>query len=352
MDEWQLVPRIWDAVRHAVDAVSGIRGAWILTGSSTPATGEVSHSGAGRIGRVRMRPMSLSESGDSTAAVSLSGLFEGDFQPVRVETSSDGIAALCCRGGWPEDIGMDPDDAQELARAYLDAVARASMPALGRNPDMTRRLLISLARNDGQGATIKTLRADMAGGDDSDLVTTKTVSVYLSDLVSMYLIDLVHGWAPPAHSPKRVQVKEKRYYADPSPAVAALGMSVRGLLGDWQSFGLVFENLCMRDLLVYASALRGAAAEPVRYYHDESGLEADCIIEMADGRWAVIEVKLSDDKVDEAETHLLAMRRKLCENPKAKVREPEFMAVIVGIAEYARRTSAGTYVIPITCLGA
>jgi len=356
IDEWQKVPKIWDTVRHAIDEKARSRGAWILTGSSTPNSDddEDMHSGAGRFGTVRMWPMSLFESGDSTGEVSLAGLFEGKFEPTRVERATQRLAELCCRGGWPEAVDLAAEGAQEIARSYLNAVITKSIPKLKKNPDTAERLLSSLARNLCQAAKLETLRGDLVG-DDSDagnLVSTKTIADYLAAFSSMFLVDSLNGWAPPRRSPKRVQTKPKRYFADPSLAVAALGMNQTAVLSDWQTFGLVFENLCMRDLFIYSHVLSGAAFTPLRYYRDDSGLEADAIIEMSDGRWAALEIKLSEDKVQDGVNSLLKLRKKLCENAKARVREPEFLAVVVGISEYARKTPEGVYVLPITCLGA
>lgn len=301
-----------------------------------------------------MSPMSLAESGDSTARISLAELFEGRFTPQAEATNARTLAELICRGGWPQALDLCADDAQSVARSYLQAVYEQSMPRMGKGGDATERLVASLARNLGQAATYKTLRMDMYGktGDENALLSVKTVADYVAALNSLYLIESVKGWAPAARSPKRVQMKEKRYFADPSLAIAALGMNAEALLRDWQTFGLAFENLCMRDLLVYARALPNRATSPVRYYRDDAGLEADAIIELADGRWAAIEIKLSEDKVPDGVKNLKRLHAKLTENPKARVREPEFLAVIVGISEFARQTPEGVYVVPITELTA
>lgn len=361
IDEWQLAPRIWDAVRRGVDRERGLRGGWILTGSSTPLArrgreGEPpSHSGAGRIGRIRMHPMSLSESGDSTGAVSLAGLFRGEFEPcVAGDDGTVGLVGLACRGGWPEAVGMDVASAQTVAREYLRLFFTESAPAAGRDGELTSRLVASVARNLGQAATYRTMAADMYGAeeDPSSLASDDTIASYLSFLRQSYLVEEVRGWVPQARSRKRLATKPKRYLADPSLAAAQLGMGPEALLRDWQTFGLLFEGLCMRDLMVYARALSDVGFEPVRYYRDDAGLEADAVVELADGRWAAFEFKASEDGVDAGLASLARMRRKLCENPRARVREPEFMAVLVGVSRYAREASPGTYVIPIRCLGA
>lgn len=297
-----------------------------------------------------MWPMTLFESGDSSGAVSLSGLFRGEFEPSQARVDSRRIAELACRGGWPEAIDLSPSEAQVVAREYLRLLRRESMPRLGRSGDVAQRLLLSLARNLGQAATYRTLTDDMADSSSEGGVAEKTLTDYLDLLRAMYLLEEVPGWLPPARPPKRVRLKPKRYLADPSLAVAVLGMSPDSLLADWQTFGLVFENLCMRDPMVYADALEGAADVPVRYYRDDAGLEADAIIELADGRWAALEIKTSEAKVPEGVRSLERMRAKLCGNPAARTRPPEFMAVITGVAEYARRTPEGVYVVPITAL--
>ena len=357
IDEWQREPGIWDAVRHGVDEERRVKGAWILTGSSTPrkrTPDERHHSGAGRIGRIRMLPMSLAESGDSTGSVSLSGLFRGEFEPCAEERDTMGLVGLACRGGWPEAIESGPEDAQLVAREYLNLVFGETVPDMGRDGFVAERICGSIARNLGQATTYRTLAGDVYGAEERPeaMLSEDTASAYLHLLRSLYLVEEVPGWAPPARSKKRFTVKPKRYLADPSLAVALLGMGPGSLVADWQTFGLVFENLCMRDLSVYARALPGAGPVPVRYYRDDSGLEVDAVIERADGSWAALEVKVSEDKVPEAERSLLRMRDKLCGDGRARVREPEFMAVLVGISGYARRLPSGVLVIPVRALTA
>ena len=355
IDEWQHVPKIWDTVRHAVDNAHGKKGLWILTGSSTPHKDEVMHSGAGRIGRIRMQTMSLAESGNSTGQVSLQGLFAGSFASCKVDVDMRGLVELACRGGWPETVAFTADDAQMIVREYLKSIYEQSVPQLGKSSDTAERLVASLARNLGQAATLETLGKDTLGKTDDHervIASGRTIAAYLEMLASLFLIDNIKGWAPPARSPQRVQVKEKRYFADPSIAVAALGMSAESLLRDWQTFGLVFENLCMRDIQVYARGLNNVSNNPVRYYRDDSGLEVDAIVERADGSWGAFEIKTSEARVQEGVDVLLRLRDKLQKNPRERMREPSFLAVIVGIAEYARTTPEGVHVIPIRALGA
>lgn len=357
IDEWQRVPAIWDCVRHEVDRARGTRGAFILTGSSTPATrqGEQgpAHSGAGRIGRVRMSPMSLFESGESTGQVSLEGLFAGEFTPCVAERDTVGLVEAACRGGWPEAVDMEVDAAQLIAREYVTAALGVSIPALGLDPDIARRLASSLARNLGQAATYKTIINDMFGAEANPLsvIDEGRVRAYLDALKGMYIVEEVPGWAPPARDRKRFATKPKRYLADPSLACALLGMSPAALLADWQTFGLVFENMAVRDLSVYARALDLLDDVPVRYYRDDSGVEADAIVQLADGRWAAFEFKVSEDKVEKGVASLERMRRKVCENPRSQTRPPEFMAVITGVGEYAREVAEGIVVVPLRLLG-
>lgn len=358
IDEWQRVPAIWNLVRHGVDEERFLRGAWILTGSSTPspagpqvAEKDRRHSGAGRIGRIKMSPMTLFESGDSSGAVSLASLFDEPLRRSVAEGETTELLDLACRGGWPEALNLDVQDAQEIARSYLTAICYESAPDRGFDSDATERIIASIARNLGQAATYKTIRED-AFGQTGAAITDRQIGEYLDFLRRIYLVMEVPGWEPPSRSKKRLQVKPKRYLADPSLAVAALGMSPRSLMDDWQTFGLVFENLCMRDLVVYARANELARPIPLRYYRDDSGLEADAIVELADGRWAALEIKVSETKVPEAVENLKRLRKKLCANPASGTRPPSFMAVIVGIGKYARMVEEDIYVIPIRCLGA
>lgn len=349
IDEWQQAPAIWNAVRHEIDQARKLRGAWILTGSSTPSHEEDRHSGAGRIGRIRMFPMTLSESGDSSKSVSLSSMFEGKFEPASVACDTRSLVGLCCRGGWPETFDDDVESAQAIAREYLRSIYEQGAPSHGKNPATTERLIRSLARNIGQSPTYGTLIRDM-GDESGAAISEKTVADYMDFLKRIYLVQDVEGWVPPTRSPKRLRMKPKHYFADPSLPVAALGLSPDGLVKDWQTFGLIFENLCMRDLIVYASALPNIGSVPVRYYRDDNGLEVDAIIELNDGAWAAFEIKVSESKVDAAVSNLKRLRSKLAENEAARMRPPAFMAVITGTGKFARKEDDGIYVIPITLL--
>ncbi|WP_139651346.1 ATP-binding protein [Raoultibacter phocaeensis] len=355
IDEWQLAPNIWNTVRHAVDQKRGLRGAWLLTGSSTPIRkdnpeAKSLHSGAGRIGRVRMHPLSLAESGDSSAEVSLSALFEGKFKRAVAIPDAASLAAAACRGGWPEVLDLTPSQAQITAREYLSLLFEESVPRHGKSAGTARRVAQSLARTLGQSATHKTILADLSNGEEP-FITAETLASYLELLKALYFVEEVPGWVPQRRSPKRFSVKPKRYLADSSLAVALLGMNERSILEDWQTFGLIFENLCIRDLSVYARALNEAASTPIRYYRDDSGLEADAVIELADGRWCAFEFKLGSVKADAGIASLKRLRAKVSENPKARMRPPEFLAVLTGIGEYAYQAEEGVYVIPLRAFG-
>lgn len=349
------MPAIWDTVRHAADELAGEKGAWILTGSSTPKTTETAHSGAGRIGRIRMHPMTLAETGESNAKVSLSGLFHGEFTPCQCQNGIDDLVRIAVRGGWPEERLQAAADAQIVVRDYLESIFAQSVPRLGGSETIARRIALSLVRNVGQSAKIDTIARDVYAYETEEKVSEanrKEVSEHLDILHRIFLVDEVPGWVPASRSPKRMRVKPKRYFADPSLPVALLGLSPDALLQDWQTFGLVFENLVMRDLDVYARALDFTTANPVRYYHDDSGLEADAIIERADGRLAAIEIKVGQDKVDAAAENLKRVSSKVRSDEKANVPEPAFLAVVTGMGEAAYKRPDGVLVIPIRALGA
>ena len=355
IDEWQRVPAIWDTVRHAVDDAAGRKGLWLLTGSSTPLRPDaVRHSGAGRIGRIQMHPMTLFESGDSSGVVTLEALFSGELPGGQCANGIVGLADLCCRGGWPGGMAASPEDAQVVVREYLRLVFEEGVPRFGGDPMRCRRAALSLARNLGQSPTNKTISRDIFALESAEDVTdaqAREASDLVGILRKLYMVDEVPGWVPPSRSPERMRTKPKLYFADPSLAVGLLGLGSASLLRDWQTFGLVFENLVMRDLQVYASALPGIGSTPVRYYRDDSGLEADAIIERADGSWGAIEIKLSQDKLDTAAAHLIRIREKLTKNQKSRASDPSFLAVVTGVGEAPYRRTDGVAVVPVRCLG-
>lgn len=354
VDEWQEVPAVWDAARRAIDS-SGKRGLYILTGSSEPNKEEVAHSGAGRIARLRMRPMTLSESGHSSGLVSLSGLFNGEFKTAQVSTDLRDIAMRICRGGWPGAIDLNDAAAMLVPRQYLDAIVSSGRAKSSRSEQLTRKLLYSLARNIGKTVTKGTILEDIQQGETAgknDSMTRPTLEKYLESLIDQYLIEEMVGWDAPVKAKSRVRTGPIRSFADPSIPASLLGMSPERLLTDMQVFGNLFEELCLRDLRTYASVMRDSLPDPIYYYRDSNGLEVDAIIELRDGRWAAIEIKLSENKVNNAINNLKRLRDKVASNPFARNPEPSFLAVIVGKTEFCRRTPEGIYVIPITSLGA
>lgn len=351
IDEWQDVPAIWNHVRNAVDDAANAPGQFILTGSSTPPEEGKRHSGAGRISRIRMRTMTLAERGVSSGAVSLRGLFNGDFSPAINEVTLEEYATLICHGGWPALLGATDERAQETIDEYLDLLFDVSMKKMGRDPALARRVAKALARNVGTAATLKTLCEDAEAGDRPP--AEGTLAAYLADFALNYFLDELPGWDAPVRSRSRVRTKPKRYLDDPSMAASLLSVNPSRLLADGQLFGVLFESLCYHDLAVYASLLPDAGAAPIRYYADADGLEVDLVIELRDGRWAALEVKIGESKVDAAAKSLNRLRAKVAANPAARNPEPEFLAVLVASAPYARRRKEdGVYVIPLATLTA
>ena len=353
VDEWQEVPQIWDASRNRIDANANRRGQLILTGSSAPKdTGAIRHSGTGRIARVRMRPMALSESGDSGGGVSFSRLFDGGFEAgARRPTSIADIARWCCRGGWPSLIGLDDEFALETPAEYIRNVNEVNVPRLGKSQATSLALMRALAFNLGQAPTHRTLASDM--GEDGDPGPARqTVTSYLEMLEDLYIIEGLPGWSPQPRGKNRIRVKPKRYFVDPSLPAALIGTDPVALLRDTQTLGGLFETLCFRDLSVYLSAMPGAANR-IHYYRDEKGLEVDFVVELSDGRWGAFEAKLSDAKADDAAADkLMAFRQKTTRNPLAQMRPPEFLALLVGKGDIAYRRSDGVLVIPVAALEA
>lgn len=354
IDEWQEVPAVWDAVRNKVDEAGGKRGMFILTGSSRPARGKTRHTGSGRISRLSMWPMSLFESGNSTGAISLSGLFGGRFESGPVNTSLEQLATLACRGGWPAALDLPDDAALIVPPQYLDALfAKRDTAAPGTEREL-RQFLQSLARNIGSAPTLKTLAKDMGLAQDTGPSDAgeRRIRALLDYFVDRYVLCDLHGWDAPIKSPQRLRTKPKHGFADPSLPAALLGASPQMLMGSMQLFGQIFEEMCLRDLRVYASSMSEAQPDALRYYRDSDGLEVDAIIELRDGRWGAIEIKLGANKAADAERSLLRLRDKVAANPAARNPEPSFMLVLVGKTDFAYRMPSGVYVAPLTSLGA
>lgn len=351
IDEWQEIPPIWDAVRRAVDADGQSKGSFILTGSSTPAKDMVSHSGAGRIARVDMSTMTLWELGKSEGLVSLADLFDGQFTPgVAPDTGLAFVADAVCCGGWPALEGSSPSDAAEAIVQYLDALFEVSVPKKGGNPRTARRIANSLARNVATAATFNTIASDALDVKGSEPAAS-TIATYLSLLEELFFIEEVNGWDAPVRAKSRVRTKPKRYFADPSIPATMLGVDPVRLLEDAQTFGLLFESLAMHDLKVYASVLPNASPDSLCYYRDADGLEVDAIIELRDGRWAGIEIKLGESKVPAGIKNLARLRKKVLANPAAHNREPAFMAVLTATSPFVRYDKeSDVYVLPLTAL--
>lgn len=352
IDEWQDVPEVWNYVRHRVDDNANRPGQFILTGSSTPPEAKWLHSGAGRFGRIRMHTMTLSETGESSKQVSLQGLFEGEFSTCQSELGLIDLAKIVCRGGWPTLQNHNGMNYNQVVDEYLETFFNISMRKAGKNPDFARKLAASLARNVGTSATIKTLANDIAV-EDAQEPADSTISDYLSLFNANYFINELDGWDAPVRSRSRIRTKPKRYFEDPSLAAGLLGVDHNRLLYNQQLFGIMFESLCVHDITVYAGLMKGSLTRPLKYYADADGLEVDIIIELKDGRWAAIEVKLGMSKVEEAASNLLRLQSKIKANPAARNKDPEFLAVVVGKGEFAyRRKNDGVYVIPIDTLTA
>ena len=348
VDEWQEVPEVWDAARRHVDDSGGRRGLIILTGSTALGKKKrerVRHSGAGRIARLTMRPMSLAESGDAHPAISLKKLLEDEpLVPARCETGISDVARWCCRGGWPANLGIEDDIACETAYQYLQAVLDENVVEEGRSPELAEKLLRALALNESQAVTYKTLRADMAYGEGAHETSNDTIVAYLDLFKRLYLTEDLCGWEPPMRAKARVRVKPKRYFVDPSIATAALGVGPRDLLLNPETFGFIFETLCMRDLRVYAEALDGS----VSHFRDKNGLECDAVVHRRDGRYGLIETKLGSEKdIDDGVKALKTLSRKIDTDAMLP---PSFLMVLTASGDFAFRRDDGILVVPIGCL--
>ena len=358
IDEWHEIPQIRDAVRRSVDASGNTPGAFILTGSTAPskdAKERIRHSGVGRIGRIRMRPMSLYEMGHSNGDVSLSGLFEGVFNMTERETGLEELAGHICRGGWPAVKEMPVERAQRVARQYIEEAISYSASKVGKNDFTLNRLLVSLSRNLATSVSHSTLASDMAQGEEAKAngrLSRETIASYLEVFQNLYLLEDLNGWDAPVRARARVRTRPKRYLADPSLAAISLGINPNALLaGDLQTFGVLFETLCFRDLRIYTSANPCFGENALRYYRDDFGLEVDAILERNDGAWGAIEIKLSESKIQDGVNNLLRLKEKVLQNDLAQPREPSFLMVLVGRSRYARISPEGVYIVPLACLG-
>jgi uncharacterized protein len=342
IDEWQMAPVLWDAVRFAVDK-RGLMGQFLLTGSVSPGDNLTGHSGTGRIARMKMRPMSLFESGESNGHVSLADLFESKTEIAAKSTLTiEHIAFAICRGGWPAAV-ISRRQSPQIAVNYIDAVINSDIhfiDGIEKDPERVRTLLQSLARNISTLATARTIMGDMQVNESS--MTDKTLNSYLNALRRIFVIEDVPAWQPSLRSKTALRTANKRQFVDPSIATAVLRTNAEGILRDFETFGFLFESLCTRDLRIYAQALDGE----VFHFRDKSGLEADLVIKLHDGRWGAIEVKLGMKQIEDAAANLIKLARKIDTD---KMNKPSFLMVLTG-GQVAYKRSDGVLVVPIGCL--
>lgn len=347
IDEWQALPTIWDCIRSEVDR-RGEPSQFILTGSSVlPEAEETIHSGTGRFAYIKMRTMSLYESGESTGSISLSDLFEGkSFEVLQNEMDIDELAYLICRGGWPWATFIPKEVALDQAFDYVDSVVQKDIQRVDkikRSPDRARLLLRSYARNISQQISYATIRKDMLA-NDANTLDEDTVADYVKALKKLFVIEDLAAWNPNIRSKAAIRTSDTRHFVDPSIGTAALRLGPKDLINDLQSFGLFFEDLVVRDLRVYAEALDGE----LYHYRDSSGLECDTVLHRRNGSYALLEVKIGgENRINEGAANLLALANNIDTN---KMSAPSFMAVIIGVGKYAYQRKDGVYVIPIGCL--
>jgi predicted AAA+ superfamily ATPase len=343
IDEWQMAPVLWDAVRFAVDQ-RGESGQFILTGSAVPKDNAVQHTGTGRISRLLMRTMTLFESLESSGDISLRALFDCSCDGDGISTLTiEKLALALTRGGWPASIGEKESVALRRVYDYVDAVINTDVSRVDgveKSPACVRALMRSLARNVSAMANMTTIRNDIAS--DEDTISEKTIAAYLNALRRIYVVEDLPAWNPAMRSKTALRTSPKRHFADPSIATAVLRATPDSLLNDFNTFGLLFESLCIRDLRVYAHAIDGE----VFHYRDKSGLEADAIVHLKDGRWGAVEVKMGTKEIETAAKNLKTLRDKINVD---KMREPSFLMVLTA-TELAYRRPDGVHIVPIGCL--
>ena len=347
IDEWQLAPKLWDAIRFEVDHRAEL-GQFILTGSAVPPdTKEIAHSGTGRFTWLTMRTMSLYESGDSTGEVSLKELFN---TPEMIDGESnidiDRLAFLVCRGGWPQAIDMRDEIALDQATDYYDAVVNSDINRadnVNKNPERVKRLMRSYARNQGTQVPNTVLANDISVSDGAT-IDDDTVASYVNALKKIFVVEDMPAWNPNLRSKTAIRSSDTRYYTDSSIAAAALGIGPQDLIVDLKTFGFLFETMFVRDLRVFADARNGT----VYHYRDKDGLECDAVIHLRNGNYGLIEIKLGGDSlIDDGAKTLSALARKIDTDI---MKSPAFSMVLVGVGDYAYRRPDGVYVVPIGCL--
>lgn len=347
IDEWQLAPKLWDCIRFEVDKRRDFA-QFILTGSSVPANmDEVSHTGTGRFSRLRMRPMSLMESGESSCEVSLKALFEGKkgiYGESRVTLEE--VAYLVCRGGWPLSTYLTGKLALNQAFDYFDSVVYADISKVDnvkRDPEKARRILRSYARNLGTQASIDTIVSDIASNNDS--ISRGTVDSYIEALNKIFVIEDMKAWNTNLRSKTAIRTSDTRYFVDPSIAAAALGFGPGDLMNDLNTYGLMFENLVIRDLRIYAQALDGE----VYHYRDKSGLECDAVVHLRNGHYGLVEIKLGGDAlISEGCSSLLKLAGRI---DTEKTNAPSFLMVLTANGNMAYRNKDGIFIVPISTFG-
>lgn len=347
IDEWQLAPKLWDAIRFEVDH-RGEMGQFVLTGSAVPPeTKDITHSGTGRFSWLTMRPMSLYESGDSTGEVSLKELFDGTTDiDGDSNLSIERLAFLVCRGGWPRAVDMRDEIALDQAMDYYYAVVNSDISRVDniqKNPEKVHRLMRSYARNQGGQVPNTVLAQDIMASDETT-INEETVASYVNALRKIFVIEDMPAWNPNLRSKTAIRSSDTRYYIDPSIAVAALGLGPNDLLNDLKTFGFLFETLCIRDLRVFADVLNGG----VYHYRDKEGQECDAVVHLRNGKYGLIEIKLGGDKlIEDGAQNLKVMETKI---DTEKMKSPSFLMVLTGTGDYAYRRQDGVYVVPIGCL--
>lgn len=347
IDEWQLAPKLWDAIRFEVDH-RGELGQFVLTGSAVPTdTKEITHSGTGRFTWLTMRPMSLFESGESTGEVSLNALFS---QPEELDGESrldiDRLAFLVCRGGWPQAVGMRDEIALDQAIDYYDAVVHADINRVDnvkKDPERVKRLMRSYARNQGSQVPNTVIAQDIAANSEAAF-DAETVAAYLNALRKIFVVEDMPAWNPNLRSKTAIRSSNTRYYIDPSIAAAALGIGPQDLISDLKTFGFLFETMCVRDLRIFADALNGE----VYHYRDKEGLECDAVVHLRNGSYGLVEIKLGGDRlIEEGSANLKTLAEKIDTD---KMKQPSFLMVLTGTGNYAYRRPDGVYVVPLGCL--
>lgn len=348
IDEWQLAPKLWDAVRYEVDHRDEL-GQFILTGSSVPPSDkEIYHTGTGRFSWLLMRPMSLFESQESSGEVSLEDLFK---TPVEISgknnLSIEKLAFLVCRGGWPRATNIEDEEAAlEQAYSYYEAVVRSDISradGVNRDTERARKLMRSYARHQGTQVTRQVIINDIIL-NDNDKIDLSTIHSYLNALRKIFVIEDMEAWSPNLRSKTAIRTSETRYFIDPSIAVAALGIGPNDLLSDLNTFGLLFETLCVRDLRVFADYLNGK----VYHYRDKNGLECDAVVHLRNGSYGLVEIKLGGDRLIEEAVANLKKLESILDSDKMK--KPAFLMVLTGVGEYAYRRKDGIYIVPVGCL--